>query len=64
MTTLFSILLGAATLAVFISLVLGLSGMVQKKPSDAKQNRLMQARVGFQFLALVLLGVLFALKGL
>ena len=62
MTTLFSLLLIGAAGAVLVSLGLGLAGMVQKNVSDAKQNRLMQARVGFQFLALIILGVLFMLK--
>lgn len=62
MTTLFTLLLVAAMVAVLVSLVLGLSGMVNPGASEQKQNKLMQARVGFQFLALVILGILFLLK--
>ncbi len=62
MTTLFSALLIAAAFAVFVSLVLGLAGMVKKDVSDERQNRLMQARVGFQFLALILMGIVLTIK--
>lgn len=55
-------LLITAMLAVLVSLSLGLAGMVKKNVSDEKQNRLMQARVGFQFLALILIGLVLVFK--
>ena len=62
MTTFFSTLVILAAIAVFISLVLGLAEMVRKKSSDKRQTRLMQARIGFQLVALILFGVVLALK--
>lgn len=61
MNTFLSVLIVLAALAVFASLVIGLIGMVKKDTSDAKQNKMMQFRVGFQLIALLLLGVMFAL---
>ncbi len=61
MNSVFSLLIIIAALAVLVSLILGLVSMVRKEPSE-KQNKMMQFRVGFQFIALVLLGIMFALK--
>ncbi len=62
MNTLLSTLVILAALAVLASLVIGLIGMVKKDTPDEKQNKMMQLRVGFQFIALLLLGILFALR--
>lgn len=62
MNTLLSILIILAGLAVFASLALGIIGMVNPKTPDKKQNKMMQLRVGFQFIALVLLGIMFAIR--
>lgn len=62
MTTLVSALIILAALAVLGSLAMGIIGMVRKDVSDEQQNKMMQFRVGFQFMALILLGALFALK--
>ncbi len=62
MNSVFSLLIIIAALAVLVSLVLGIIGMVQKDTPPEKQNKMMQFRVGFQFIALILLGIMFALK--
>ena len=62
MNSVFSFLIIAAALAVLVSLALGLIGMVKEGTPPAQQNKLMQLRVGFQFVALILLGVMFVLK--
>jgi hypothetical protein len=50
-----------AALGVLMSLGLGLVGMLNPKASVKKQNRIMEWRVVLQFLALLLLGVLYLL---
>lgn len=62
MTTFFSILILLAAAAVLISLILGIIGMVKTDTPPERQNKLMQLRVGFQFIALILLGVMFLSK--
>jgi hypothetical protein len=62
MNTLLSILIILAGIAVLASLVLGLIGMVKEGTPDKKQNKMMQMRVGFQFIALILLGITFAIR--
>ncbi len=55
MSMIFLVLLGAAMLAVLATLFVGLFTMARGgSGTGAKQNRLMQMRVGFQALALVL----------
>lgn len=55
MSTIFLVLLGAAMLAVLGTLFIGLFTMARGEQGSAvKQNRLMQMRVGFQAMALVL----------
>ncbi|GFZ85977.1 twin transmembrane helix small protein [Elstera cyanobacteriorum] len=55
MSTIFLVLLGAAMLAVLATLFMGLFAMARGGTgTGAKQNKLMQMRVGFQALALVL----------
>lgn len=61
MDTILSFLIILAALAVFASLVMGLIGMVKKDTPAEKQNKMMQLRVGFQLIALLLLGLMFAL---
>ena len=62
MNTLLSILIILAGIAVLARLVLGLIGMVKEGTPDKKQNKMMQMRVGFQFIALILLGITFAIR--
>ena len=62
MNTLLSILIILAGIAVLASLVIGLIGMVKEGTPDKKQNKMMQMRVGFQFIALILLGITFAIR--
>jgi len=62
MNTLLSILIILAGIAVLASLVLGLIGMVKEGTPNKKQNKMMQMRVGFQFIALILLGITFAIR--
>lgn len=57
MSTIFLVLLGAAMFAVLATLFMGLFTMARGGTgagTGAKQNKLMQMRVGFQALALVL----------
>ena len=54
MSTVFSVLLALAMLAVLGSLIIGLGGMVKGGEFNRKYaNKLMRARVGLQALALV-----------
>ncbi len=62
MNSIFSILVILAAIAVLGSLVLGVIGMVRTDTPPEKQNKMMQYRIGFQFIALILLGLMFALK--
>ena len=62
MNSIFSILVVLAALAVLGSLALGIIGMVKTDTPPEKQNKMMQYRIGFQFVALILLGFMFALK--
>ncbi|KJV08705.1 hypothetical protein VZ95_16055 [Elstera litoralis] len=55
MSTILLVLLGAAMLAVLVTLFIGLFTMARGGTgAPAKQNKLMQMRVGFQAVALVL----------
>jgi hypothetical protein len=55
MSTILLVLLGAAMLAVLVTLFIGLFTMARGgEATGVKQNKLMQMRVGFQALALVL----------
>ena len=51
-----------AALAVLLSLGLGLVGMVKAQPNQVRQNRFMQLRILFQFIALILLGIMVYLR--
>ena len=62
MSSVFSIIIVLAAIAVLGSLALGIIGMVKTDTPPEKQNKMMQYRIGFQFIALILLGLMFALK--
>jgi hypothetical protein len=57
MKTVLTVMVGMAMLATVGVLVAGLLGMARSS-SGAQQNRIMRYRIGFQFLALVLFGLL------
>lgn len=57
MKTVLMFLIGFAMLATLGVLFAGLLGLARNS-NGARQNRLMQARIGLQFLALVLFGLL------
>jgi hypothetical protein len=60
MKTALMILVAAAMLATLGVLFAGLLGLA-RNADGARQNRLMQARIGMQFVALVLFGLLLLL---
>ena len=58
MKTFMMVLVGLAMLATVGVLFAGLLGMARDPGNGARSNKLMRYRIGFQFLALVLFGLL------
>ncbi|MCC6719904.1 MAG: twin transmembrane helix small protein [Acetobacteraceae bacterium] len=61
MKTVMIVLVAAAMLATVGVLIAGLLGLARNPDNGARSNRLMRYRIGFQFLALVLFGLLMLL---
>lgn len=62
METTLDILVVIAAVAVLVSLIVGLFALIKPNPDPKMQNKMMQMRIFFQFIALIILGIIFYIR--